>query len=42
MEAIIVLVLIIAGIAWLVLPFITLAKVSGIAWEIQEKEKRNE
>ena len=36
MEAIIVLALIIAGIAWLVLPFVTLAKVSGISWEIQE------
>ena len=36
MEAIIVLALIVAGVVWLVLPFVTLAKISGIAWEIQE------
>ena len=36
MEVLIGLVLIAAIVAWLVLPFVTVAKVSGIAWELRE------
>ena len=36
MEVLIGLVLIAAIVAWLVLPFVTVAKVSGMAWELRE------
>ena len=36
MEALIGLVVIGAIVVWLVLPFVTVAKVSGIAWELRE------